>query len=171
MLPDPLHPAVVHLPLALAVLLPLIVVGAGVAIHRGAHARPVWLVPVAALVLLAGSAWVATETGEREEDRVEEVLASERPLHEHEEAAETFLLLSGVVGGIGLLGLAGGRLGAAARWVTLAGSVVLVASAVQVGSAGGELVYEYGAADAYRSNAAGSAGDASAMRGDRDEGH
>lgn len=160
MLPDPLHPAVVHLPLALAVLLPLVLLGAIWAIHRGTGPRSVWMVPVIALALLAGSAWIALETGENEEDRVEDVLASERPLHEHEEAAETFLLLAGVVGVVGLGGLAGGRAGSAARWLTVAGSVVLVASAIQVGSAGGELVYEHGAADAYTSSEGSSGGEA-----------
>lgn len=170
MLPDPLHPVVVHLPLALAVLFPLIVLGAIWAISRGAHARSVWAVPVIAVALLVGSAWVALETGEDEEERVEEVLASEEPLHEHEEAAETFLLLSGLVGVIGLGGLTGGRVGSVARWLTAAGSVVLVASAVQVGSAGGDLVYEHGAAQAYVSSGAGG-GSAAAdqVRNDEDE--
>lgn len=169
MLPDPLHPVVVHLPLALAALFPLIVLGAIWAISRGAHARYVWAVPVIAVALLAGSAWVALETGENEEEVVEEVLASEEPLHEHEEAAETFLLLSGIVGVIGLGGLTGGRTGSVARWLTAAGSVILVVSAVQVGSAGGDLVYEHGAAEAYVSGGAGD-GPTAADRTRSDEG-
>jgi uncharacterized membrane protein len=149
MLPDPLHPMVVHLPLALAVLLPAFALVAIWAIRRGGRPRNIWAVPVAAVLLLSAGAWVALETGENEEERVEDVLRSERPLHEHEEAAETFLLIAGVVTLIGLGGLANGRVGTTARWLTVAGSVVLLASAVQVGSAGGKLVYEHGAAAAY----------------------
>lgn len=149
MLPDPLHPVVVHLPLALAVLLPVIVLVAIWVIRRGAPPPSVWAVPVAAVLLLSASAWVALETGENEEERVEEVLRSEQPLHEHEEAAETFLLIAGVVTVLGLGGLARGRVGTTARWLTAAGSLVLLASAVQVGKAGGDLVYEHGAASAY----------------------
>lgn len=52
------------------------------------------MLPVGLATALAVSSWVAVETGEQQEDRVERVVG-ERPLHSHEEAAELFLLLSG----------------------------------------------------------------------------
>jgi len=92
----PLHPLVVHFPIVLAVLLPISVVIALLVIRKGATPRRVWSVPVAIAAALTLSAWVATQTGESQEDRVERVVAR-GALHGHEEAAERFLVLSGVL--------------------------------------------------------------------------
>ena len=153
MLPEPLHPAVVHLPLALAVLLPVFALLALWAIHRGTSARLAWSVPLVLAALMTGSAWVALRTGESEEDRVEEVV-SEAAIHEHEEAAERFLLLAGVVTILAGAGLARGTLGSAGRILTTAGAVAVLAAGVQVGARGGELVYTHGAALVYAQDAA-----------------
>ena len=114
MMPDPLHPAVVHLPIALAVLVPGFALAGIFLIFKGLlHART-WVGVVLLQLLLLGSGWLALETGEREEERVERVVA-ERYIETHEEAADRFL----VVAGIGLLltagGLLPGRAGAAGR--------------------------------------------------------
>ena len=148
MLGIPLHPLVVHFPVVLAVLLPISVVVALLLIRKGATARRVWSVPVAIAAALALSAWVATQTGESQEDRVERVV-SEGALHGHEEAAERFLVLSGVLVLVAAGGLARGTVGRAARLVTAAGAVGIVAAGVQVGHSGGLLVYRHGAASAY----------------------
>ena len=97
---------------------------------------------------LALSAWVATETGESQEDRVERVVAR-GALHGHEEAAERFLLLSGVLVLVTATGLVRGNVGRAARLVSAAGALGLVVAGVQVGHSGGTLVYREGAASAY----------------------
>lgn len=157
MLPEPLHPAVVHFPIVLSVLLPLIALGALWAIRRGAEPRWTWAVPVAFSALLLVSAWFAMETGEAEEDRVEAVV-SEEALHEHEEAAERFLVFSGVLLLVSTGGFAGGALGRAGRLLTTAGAAGLVLLGAQVGAAGGELVYRHGAANAYLEAAAGESG-------------
>ena len=148
MVPDPLHPAVVHLPMALAVLLPFAAAAALWAIHRCARPLHAWGVPLALAVLLTGSAWLALETGEQEEERVEAVVA-ESAIHEHEEAAERFLLLAGVLTLVSGVGLAGGTLGSAARLLATAGTIAVLAAGVQVGARGGELIYVHGAAAAY----------------------
>ena len=69
--PTPLHPLIVHLPIATTVLLPLFGLGALIAIRRGARVLPVWGVATAMLALTLGSALLAKETGEEEEDAVE----------------------------------------------------------------------------------------------------
>jgi uncharacterized membrane protein len=148
MVPDPLHPAVVHFPIALVVFLPIVALAALWAIRRGSAVRRIWAVPVVVAALLVGSAWVAIRTGEAEEERVEKVV-SEAALHEHEEAAERFLVLSGVVFLVAVSGLAGGALGQAGRLLTTVGAVGLVIAGIQVGGAGGELVYRHGAASVY----------------------
>jgi uncharacterized membrane protein len=153
MLPDPLHPAVVHFPLVLAILLPIFATGAVWSIRRGGHSRRTWAVPLLLTAALAGSAYGALQTGEAEEERVEAVV-SEAVLHEHEEAAERFLVLSGVLLLVAGAGLIRGDLGRAARLITVVGSLAVAAAGVQVGAAGGELVYRHNAASAYADRAA-----------------
>ena len=150
----PLHPLVVHFPVVLAVLLPISAVIALAVIRKGATARRVWSVPLALATALAVSAWVATETGESQEDRVERVVA-ESALHGHEEAAERFLVLSGVLVLVAAAGLAPGTVGRAARIVAAAGAVGVLAAGAQVGHSGGLLVYRHGAASAYASPSVG----------------
>lgn len=148
MLPNPLHPAVVHFPIVLAFLLPLFAVGALVAIRKGARPRRAWSLPLAIGAALTLSSWVAIETGEAQDERVERVVA-EQPLETHEERAELFLTLSGVLLLVSATGLARGVVGRAGRITTTVGAVALVVAAAQVGHSGGELVYRHGAASAY----------------------
>src|SRR5688572_6214193 len=143
----PLHPMIVHFPIVLAILLPVFALAA-LTIIRRRHNIGVWIVPFALAVLLAGSAFVAMRTGEAEEERVENVVP-ENVLHEHEEAAERFLVVAGLIAGIAALGLVRGTIGSAARIVATAGSLVIVLLGVQVGQAGGALVYEHNAGAAY----------------------
>lgn len=148
MLPNPLHPAVVHFPMAFAVLLPISAAIALWAIRRGAKPLYTWAVPVGLAVALTASSWVALETGEGQEDKVE-AFVPEAAIHDHEEAAERFLLLSGIVMLVAAGGLVGGTIGSASRFVALAGSVAVTAAGIQVGHLGGKLVYEHGAGQAY----------------------
>lgn len=148
MLPDPLRPAVVHLPMALAVLIPALALLGAWLIHKSLLPARSWILIVFLQMLLVGSGWLALETGEDEEDRVERVV-SEDLIEAHEEAAERFLLL----GGIGLLvsgaGLLSGQRGSIGRVAGTVATMVVLAAGVSVGHLGGELVYEHGAANAY----------------------
>ena len=155
MLPTPLHPAVVHFPIVLATALPVAALLALLAIRRGSEARRAWAIPLALAVALSVSGWVALETGEAEEERVEAVVG-DAPIHEHEQAAERFLVLAGVLTLVAGAGLLRGPTGAAARMVAGVGTLVVLAAAFQVGRAGGELVYGQGAARAYERIAPGS---------------
>lgn len=155
MFPDPLHPAIVHLPMALAVLLPLVSVLGYAAIYQQ------WL-PVRAwsgVVLLTGAlvlgSWAALETGEQDEERVERVVAESR-IEAHEEAAEAFAALGLVLFVIAAAGLTAGRVGELARLASLPLSLALLVAGVRVGHAGGELVYQHGAAQAHVEAAIGS---------------
>ncbi|HEX5581894.1 MAG TPA: DUF2231 domain-containing protein [Gemmatimonadaceae bacterium] len=149
----PMHPLVVHFPVVLTVLLPISALIALWAIRKGTTPRKAWALPLAMAAALAVSAWVATETGEQEEDRVEQVVVK-RAIHEHEEAGERLLVLSGALVLVAAAGLLPRTMGQAARILTTAGAVGLVAAAVQVGHSGGELVYRYGAASAYTDSTA-----------------
>ena len=63
----PLHPAIVHLPLGLAILMPLVATGFAWALWTGRIRPRAWLAVVAFQALLFGSGIVATRTGEAEE--------------------------------------------------------------------------------------------------------
>jgi uncharacterized membrane protein len=148
MLPEPLHPAVVHLPLALAALVPLFALLAALAIRARLTAPSTWAAVVLLQALLVGSAWVALETGEEEEERVEEVVP-ERHIEAHEERAERFLF-GAVVALVAIgAGLLPGAAGGVARGAAVLASVAVLALGIQVGHSGGELVYRHGAASAY----------------------
>lgn len=159
----PLHPLIVHFPIVLTVLLPISIVAALWAVRKGTMLRKGWTFPVVVAAALAMSAFVASRTGEAEEDRVERVVA-ESAIETHEEAAERFVVLSGVLFVVSLAGFLPRTVGQAARAVTTIGALGIVAAGVQVGHSGGTLVYREGAASAY-TNAAAPAGErASAPR-------
>ena len=175
MLPNPLHPAVVHFPIVFMFLLPI---SAGVAlwaIRRGANPLKAWAVPVAFAAALSLSAWVALQTGQAQEEKVEDVV-SEGRIGDHEEAAEAFLIVAGVLVLVAAAGLAKGVTGRAARIVATVGSLAAMGAGYQVGHSGGELVYTYGAASAYAKGGAtgeggerAPAGDEKAGKGDQGE--
>lgn len=157
MLPDPLHPAIVHLPVALAVLLPLASLVAAVALARGWLPTRAWAFVVALNLLLVGSTWAALETGEAEEERAERVVP-ESAIETHEERAEAFLWLGVAALAVSGAGLAAGRRGGIARAAAVAASLAVLAGGIRVGHSGGELVYVHGAASAYARGSASAAG-------------
>lgn len=148
MLPHPLHPAIVHIPLALAVLMPFAALVVALAIWRGWLPAHAWALVVLLQVALVGGAWLAIETGEQEQKRVEDVV-QERFLEQHEARAKTFLGIAAsglVVIGAGQLA---GSAGAFGRALAVAAALGVLGAALRVGESGGALVYRHGAASAY----------------------
>lgn len=148
MLPDPVHPAVVHFPIVLMFLLPLSMLAAIWMIHRGARASRAWLVPVVFAAALVASAWVSLETGEEQEERVERVVP-ELPLDGHKELAQLFLVMAAGVLIVAVAGFVPRRLGTSFRWIAVLGACSVAAAGVRVGHSGGMLVYQHGAASAF----------------------
>jgi uncharacterized membrane protein len=148
MLPDPLHPAIVHFPIVLATMLPLVALLGLLAVGRGTAPRKAWTYVTLAAFLLFASAFTAVKTGENEEDRVEEVVDHDT-IHEHEEAGERLQLFAGIGFLVIAAGLSGGGLGRIARPLGLLASLVIAGQAYLTGDSGGELVYKHGAAAAY----------------------
>lgn len=167
-MPNPLHPAVVHFPLVLAVLLPFVAAVALLLSRRASAGRGPWLAVAAMAVLLSVSAWVAVETGQQQEETAERVVP-EGAIHQHEEAAEGLLLGSVLVAGLILAGLAPGRVGAGARYIAVPAALVVLALAFRVGDSGGSLVYTHGAAAAYVGSDGGTNPVASPSRRDDDD--
>ncbi|MGH7620041.1 MAG: DUF2231 domain-containing protein [Gemmatimonadaceae bacterium] len=152
MLPNPLHPAVVHFPIVLAFLLPAFIGGALWSIRRGRAVRRAWLVPTAIAAALSASAWLSVQTGDAQSERVERIVG-DAPLDAHEDMAEVFFTASVAVALITAAGLLGGLPGRTARVLTGVGSLVLVGLVARVGHSGGQLVYRHGAATAYADTA------------------
>jgi Predicted membrane protein len=148
MIPDPLHPAIVHFPIALMFVLPVLALWAIWRISRGDKPRSTWAIPFLAAAFLALSSWAAVATGERDSDKVERAV-SQQPLDEHEETAELFMNLSLGVVVIAGAGLLRGTIGKSARILTAVAAVGLIVVGAQAGHSGGALVYKHGAAGAY----------------------
>jgi uncharacterized membrane protein len=143
-LPQPLHPAIVHFPIA------LLLVGAAVAV-AAVFVRP-WHFPVFAAILLslgALGAVAATVTGEEEEEKVEHAIPSAEPvLKKHEEWGES-ARNAGILAAVFAIGAAalvsrpviGRFLSVLTAFVAIGAGYAVV----QTGHFGGELVYRHGA--------------------------
>jgi hypothetical protein len=138
----PLHPAIVHLPLGLAVVVPLLALGVGIAIRRGALPHKSWLIVVALQATLVAGGLFALRTGEQDEDRVESRVA-ERTVEDHEALAQRFVWIAG-----GTLALAAAAqvLHAHPATATLMAATTVAATltagaGLQVGHSGGAIVH------------------------------
>lgn len=152
------HPKVVHVPLALGLLMPLVAGGLLLAWWRNWLPRRGWFLAIALQATLLGSGIVALRSGEAEQDRVERVVAK-RFIERHEDAAELFVWASGGVLAVMVLAAA---LGSRPSGLPIAaaatlGTLLVLGLGYRTGQAGGSLVYEHHAAQAY-SGTAGAAG-------------
>lgn len=150
----PLHPVIVHIPVALAVLMPLIAGALLLATWRKWLPPRAWALALGLQAVLALGGLAAMNTGEREEDRVEKVV-SEAALEAHEDAGKRFML-----GAFGVLALAAiplfvrrDSLKVATMSLATAGTLAVVALGYDVGHQGGKLVYVEGATKAYTQGA------------------
>ena len=146
----PLHPAIVHVPLGLAFVLPALAIGYAWAVWKGKVRTRAWLAIVALQAVLLAAGVVAMNTGEREEDRVERVVP-EAALEQHEAYAEQFVWATGFTLVLAALVLVSRRpaIAHALTLATVAGTIVVAAAAIRVGHAGGRLVYVHNAGAAY----------------------
>lgn len=145
----PLHPAIVHFPIALTFLLPVLVLVFAWAIKSGKMSKELWLVIIGIQVLITGSGYLALETGETDEDKVSAIV-SKKIVHEHEEAAEIFV-------GTTVVSLAAGIVAwflqpafqDKARFAVMFLSLLPLFFGWQTGKLGGEIVYRHGGASAH----------------------
>lgn len=150
----PLHPAIVHLPLGLALLMPLAAAGFAWAVISGRVRRQAWAAVVALQALLLVAGFVAMNTGGAEEERVEAVVP-ESAIETHEERAEVFMWAAGATLAVTALVIVlplPGAVAPLAAASTLA-TVAVAGLALWVGHAGGQLVYQQGAASVYARSA------------------
>lgn len=146
----PLHPAIVHIPLGLALIMPLLAAGFAWAIWTGRFDARAWLAVLALQGLLVASSLVAINTGSSEEERVEPVVP-EAALHQHEEYAEQFAWAAGGACVLSAMVLLGRRTPVSHVLTagSVAASVIVAGLAIRTGHAGGQLVYSHNAGAAY----------------------
>ncbi len=139
----PLHPAVVHVPLGLALVMPLLLGALLWAVLTDRLPGRVWLLALVLQGVILGAAAVALRTGEQDEERVENRVGEVR-LEAHERAAQAFTVAAGIT--FGAVGLAFAlrnrrRRFAVAGMTSVALSVAMVVLGVQAGHRGGALVH------------------------------
>jgi len=143
----PLHPVAVHFPIVLGILLPAVALLLWWSIKKEWASPKVWALVVVMTLAYGGSALVAMELGEEDEEKVEKVV-SEEIIEEHEEVAEMIPWVAGVLLLVSLTGLLP-KYGNKARLALIVLSLVAIVPLIQTGHTGGELVYRYGAATAH----------------------
>jgi uncharacterized membrane protein len=152
----PLHPALVHVPLGLAMAVPLVALLVLLGTWRGWFPRRAWLLVVVLQgVMLVGGA-AAYNTGEKEGDLVGGIV-EDAPVEAHEEAAEVFMLVAAgsFVFSLVLLFFESNGLVPLGYVVATALAGVVLLLGARLGHLGGRLVYIHGAADAHKPDATG----------------
>ena len=146
----PLHPALVHVPLGLALVLPARAIGFTWALWKRALRPSFWLAIVLLQAVLLGAGLAALKTGQHEEERVESVVPK-TALETHEELAEQFLWVTGITLAMAAIVLVvrHPRTMQAFTAATVLGSLLAAGAALRVGHAGGQLVYVHNAGAAY----------------------
>ncbi len=172
-----LHPKIVHVPIALAVLMPLLSFGVLLAWWRSWLPRRTWIIAAALQGVLVAASFAALQTGEVDEEVVEAVVA-EQFLDAHEEAAELFMWIAAIalLFYVGAAAIKNERVARGLGALSVLASLVVFAQGYRVGEAGGALVYEHGAAGAFTAQSAGAAptgggaeGATPARQGDHDD--
>ena len=140
-IPEPLHPAVVHFPIA------LLIVGAGLSLLAVIFRR--WALPTALILVLgAAGAIVAVQTGEREEHRLPKATGEVHEAFEnHEHAGKRARNFSLVAATLAVLSVLVARWRMLTRLIAAATAVAALMTAwhvAQAGHYGGALVYEHG---------------------------
>ncbi len=145
----PLHPAIVHFPIALTFILPLLILIFAWAIRAGKMSKELWFVLIGLQILVTGSGYLALETGETDEEKVSAVVGK-KIIHEHEESAEIFVgtTVIALAASIAVWFLQPGFQNKA-RFIVALISLLPLFFAWQTGKLGGEIVYKHGGGGAH----------------------
>jgi len=145
----PYHPLIVHFPVAISVILPILSTLILYFIMKKSFSSQLWIIALVFQGLTVATGYLALETGEMDEEKVEKVL-SKKLIHEHEEAAEIFVGASVIVFVLGVLSLfIKESYRSKLRIASSVLSLVLPLLVYRAGHLGGELVYKHGAGNAF----------------------
>lgn len=145
----PVHPLIVHFPIVLTFILPILIVVFAYMIKINKATPKSWLIIIGLQLAVVVTGYISLETGETEEHNVEKVV-SKKIIHEHEEAAEIFVgsTVLALVLSIGAFFIRK-EIGFPVKLGIAALTLVSCYLAYRTGLLGGELVYKHGAASVY----------------------
>lgn len=152
----PLHPAIVHVPLGLSMVLPFVALAVTIAVWRKWLPARSWLIVLLLQAAMVVGALVSHQTGQQEEDLVGGIV-DDGPVMAHEEAAEAFLQSISALFVVSALVAFFSR----SRYVSLGhagitlGSLGVLFLGMTAGHAGGRLIFVHGAAEAHLPSATG----------------
>lgn len=145
----PLHPMIIHFPMALTFIMPLLIIVFAYMIKINKMTPKGWLVIIGLQLAVVITGYISLETGETEEHTVEKVVSKDL-IHDHEEAAEIFVgsTVLALVLSIGVFFIRKELQLPIKLGIAVIG-LVSCYLAYKTGTLGGELVYKHGAASAY----------------------
>lgn len=144
-MPPLTHPALVHVPLGLAVVMPFVAAALTVAVLRGRLPRSALALVAALQLVVAGAGFAAMRLGHADAKVARQVVSDEL-IEDHEDVAETFVWTA-----VGVLVVAGAALVVPARLapalgaLATAGALAVAVLGVVAGHEGGQLVFQHGA--------------------------
>lgn len=139
MLDMPLHPIIIHFPIAIGCLLPLLMILNSLAIRKWQWPVRTWWMVVFLQGLFFLSALVAVETGEWDEENGRSPLVS--GLEVHEEWGEKVPVAAGIMLALTLTPFFLPKKRNLLMIVTILGSIIVVGLLIQTGHTGGMLVH------------------------------
>lgn len=143
----PLHPIVVHFPIALAFLLPLLTLLIWFGVKKEAVRPRMWISVIALNGALFGFAWLAEYTGEMDEHKVEKIVGEEI-MEDHEDWGKSVLWVSGIVFALSFAPLIAHR-SEGARVIYLLGTLGTLLPVSFAAHSGGIMIYKHNAAQAH----------------------
>lgn len=148
----PLHPFLAHIPLVLALFMPLILWVIIFLIAKKKISTQSWWVAVTIQLLIVIFAYIALSSGENEEDLVAQFV-SKRFIGKHENIAEVFSGLSVILLGVMIvINFVQEKIAKNLRIIAAVFSIVPLAFGLYTGRLGGQIAYAYGGAEAYYAN-------------------
>lgn len=145
----PFHPVIVHFPIALTFILPVLMLVFAFMIKSNKMSHQTWLIIIGLQIATTVTGYISLESGEDQEHLVSKVV-DKKIIHEHEEAAEIFVgsTVIALVVSVAAFFLRNEIQFFVHLFITLI-SLVSCYLAYNAGGSGGELVYRHGAASAY----------------------
>lgn len=145
----PIHPLIVHFPIAITFILPVLIFVIAFLIKANKLTPKGWFIIVGLQMLVVATGYISLETGDTEGYRVEKVV-SKKVISEHEEAAEIFVGSTVLTLALSIAAyFIRKEIGFAVKIGTALLTVVSCYLAYNTGTLGGALVYTHGAASAY----------------------